>query len=99
MKDRLVCIWRWMASHRIVVGLCLYLAALYVYPSLIFVLPVIGLVNLDPINTATTKNIMPGLADSFFKNDPLMEFLKARHHVYPGGPQIQENFLTFMGTL
>ncbi len=22
-----------------------------------------------------------------------MEFLKARHHVYPGGPQIQENFL------
>ena len=36
----------------------------------------IGLINLDPINTATTKTIMPGLADSFFKNDPLLLFLK-----------------------
>lgn len=50
-------------------------------------------VSLDPINTAATKNIMPGLADDFFKADPLTEFLKNRHHVYPGGPQIQENLI------
>lgn len=49
--------------------------------------------NLDPINTATTKNIMPGLADGFFKNDPVLMFLKDRSHTYPGGPTIQENFL------
>lgn len=49
--------------------------------------------NLDPINVAATKNIMPGLADNFFQNDPLLEYLKARYHTYPGGPQIQENFL------
>lgn len=50
-------------------------------------------VSLDPVNTATTKNIMPGLADDFFKADPNLEFLKNRHHVYPGGPEIQENLL------
>lgn len=49
--------------------------------------------NLDPINTAATKNIMPGLADNFFKNDPLLLFMKERYHTYPGGPQIQENFI------
>lgn len=85
--------WRWARAHPLVVLACLYVAALWAHPEMIFTAPfVIGLVNLDPINTATTKNIMPGLADNFFKNDPLMEFLKNRHHVYPGGPQIQENF-------
>lgn len=49
--------------------------------------------NLDPINTAVTKNIMPGLADGFFKNDPLLLFLKDRYNTYPGGPTIQENFV------
>jgi hypothetical protein len=49
--------------------------------------------NLDPVNTAATKNIMPGLADNFFKNDPLLEFMKRRVHKYPGGPLVQENFL------
>lgn len=54
---------------------------------------IFGVINLDPINTATTKNIMPGCADDFFKGDPLLEFMKKRHHVYPGGPLIQENLL------
>ena len=49
--------------------------------------------NLDPVNTAATKNIMPGLADNFYKNDPLLEMMKRRTHKYPGGPLIQENFL------
>ncbi len=88
---------QWALAHQFLVLATLYLLALLAFPTLIYTLYaapfVVGLVNLDPINTATTKNIMPGLADNFFKNDPLMEFLKARHHVYPGGPQIQENFL------
>lgn len=53
----------------------------------------LGSINLDPVNTAVTKNIMPGCADDFFKADPLLEFMKGRHHVYPGGPLIQENLL------
>jgi hypothetical protein len=89
---------RWAAAHPRLTAAFVYVLALYFDPTLLALgglgLPfLIGQVNLDPINTATTKNIMPGLADNFFKNDPLMEFLKARHHVYPGGPQIQENFL------
>jgi hypothetical protein len=85
---------RWLAAHRFLVVVAGLLVLALSHPEVLVLAPaVIGLVNLDPINTATTKNIMPGLADNFFKNDPLMEFLKARHHVYPGGPQIQENFL------
>lgn len=50
--------------------------------------------NLDEINTLSVKRIMPGLADSFFKNDPLLAFLKRnRHEVWTGGPLVQENFL------
>ena len=50
--------------------------------------------NLDEINTLTTKKIMPGLVDDFFKNSPVLAFLKRnRYKVWAGGPQIQENFL------
>jgi hypothetical protein len=50
--------------------------------------------NLDEINTLTTKKIMPGLVDNFFKNSPVLAFLKRnRYKVWAGGPQIQENFL------
>lgn len=50
--------------------------------------------NLDEINTLTTKKIMPGLVDNFFKNSPILAYLKRnRYKVWTGGPQIQENFL------
>lgn len=50
--------------------------------------------NLDEINTLAQKKIMPGLADNFFKNGPLLAFLKRnRYKVWQGGPQIQENYL------
>jgi hypothetical protein len=53
------------SDQRRLIGLAICLVALYYHPELMFFVPVIGLVNLDPINTATTKNIMPGLADNF----------------------------------
>lgn len=81
-------------KHPRVAALALWVIGLLIHPHAVFAAPfLMGIVNLDPINTATTKNIMPGLADDFFKNDPLLEFMKTRHHTYPGGPQIQENFL------
>lgn len=50
--------------------------------------------NLDEINTLTTKTIMPGIVDDFFKNDPLLQFFKRnRYFPYVGGPLVQENFL------
>ncbi len=49
---------------------------------------------LDEINTLTTKKIMPGLVDNFFKNSPLLAYLKKnRYKVWQGGPTIQENYL------
>jgi len=99
MRSLLVHLRTWGLVHLRILA-CVALALLilthpHTLAALAGLLPffVIGLINLDPINTATTKNIMPGLADSFFKNDPLLEFFKARHHVYPGGPLIQENLI------
>lgn len=84
----------WTVAHPRVVACLVTLLTAYLHPHALWALPVvIGSINLDPVNTATTKNIMPGLADSFFKADGLTEFLKNRHHVYPGGPQIQENLI------
>jgi hypothetical protein len=51
-------------------------------------------INLDPINTAATKNIMPGLVDLYFKDDPVLAMLKAqRLFDMLGGPSFQENFM------
>ncbi|HET9258277.1 MAG TPA: hypothetical protein VFO16_24190 [Pseudonocardiaceae bacterium] len=84
----------WTLSHPRLTVLLVYLAAIWLHPSTAAALPfIVGFITLDPVNTATTKNIMPGLADDFFKADPLLEFFKNRHHVYPGGPIIQENLI------
>ena len=49
---------------------------------------------LDELNTATHKKIVPGIADLFFRNDPLLAYLKRnRYKVWTGGPLIQENYL------
>lgn len=50
--------------------------------------------NLDELNVATRKRIMPSLADNFFKSGPIMAYVKAdRMAIFPGGTQIQENFI------
>lgn len=50
-------------------------------------------IQLDEINTATTKMIMPGVVDGFFKAGPLMAMAKSRFSRKWVGPQIQENFM------
>lgn len=50
--------------------------------------------NLDELNVATRKRILPGLVDSFFKNGPVMRFVKEKRlKIFPGGTHIQSNFL------
>jgi len=50
--------------------------------------------NLDEVNTLARKRILPGLVDNFFKNSPLLAYVKNnRLGSWTGGPQIQENFL------
>ncbi len=48
---------------------------------------------LDEINTITTKRIMPGVADNYFKAGPLMAYLRNRFTRKWTGPTIQENYL------
>lgn len=50
-------------------------------------------IQLDDINTVTTKTIMPGVVDGYFKAGPLLAMLKSRFTRKWVGPQIQENFM------
>lgn len=50
--------------------------------------------NVDEINVATRKRIMPSLADNFFKSGPVIRYTKEdRMAIFPGGSLIQENFI------
>jgi len=50
--------------------------------------------NLSELNVVTQNDIMPDVADGFFKNGPVMAYMKEnRMKVFQGGAAIQENFL------
>ena len=53
----------------------------------------LGPILLDDVNTVTTKTIMPGVVDNFFKAGPLVAYLKTRFTRRWIGPQIQENYM------
>jgi hypothetical protein len=49
---------------------------------------------LDELNTSTQRYIVPGVIDNVFKNDPLLAYMKKNNiEKFPGGTQIQENFV------
>lgn len=49
---------------------------------------------LDELNTSTQRHIVPGIIDQVFKNDPLLAYMKKNNlEKFPGGTQIQENFI------
>lgn len=49
---------------------------------------------LDELNTSTQRNIVPGIVDNVFKNDPLLAYMKKNNlEKFTGGTQIQENFI------
>jgi hypothetical protein len=49
---------------------------------------------LDPVNTITQKDILPGVTDLVFKSGPTMAYIKRSClEKYQGGPSWQENFL------
>jgi len=50
--------------------------------------------NLSELDTATVKEIMPSLADNFFKSGPIVRYCKEnRMKLFEGGTSIQENFI------
>lgn len=49
---------------------------------------------LDELNTSTQRHIVPGITDNVFKNDPALAYFKTNMlEKFPGGTQIQENFV------
>jgi hypothetical protein len=50
-------------------------------------------IQLDDVNTTTTKEIMPGVVDGYFRAGPVIAMAKARFTRKWIGPQIQENFM------
>lgn len=48
---------------------------------------------LDELNTSTKVEIVPGVVDQVFKNDPLLAYLRQNNiERFTGGTEIQENF-------
>lgn len=50
-------------------------------------------IQLDDVNTVTTKEIQPGVVDGYFKAGPIVAMCKSRFTRKWVGPQIQENFM------
>lgn len=83
-------------ANPIFTGLCLAILSLIVRGSLspLAALPLLmGPVQLDDVNTVTTKTIMPGVVDNFFRAGPVIAYLKSRFTRKWIGPQIQENYM------
>jgi hypothetical protein len=86
----------WLIRHPRLTTLALWLLTCYIRPDLaaagaaIFV---VGVIQLDDINTVTTKEIQPGVVDGYFKAGPYIAMAKSRFTRKWVGPQIQENFM------
>ncbi len=88
---RRVCLW--LGAHPRLLAVVVALVALYVRPESLPFLPIALAIQLDDVNTVTTKEIMPGVVDGYFKGGPLIAMMKARFTRKWIGPQIQENYL------
>lgn len=89
---------RWLdhqiRTHPRLLSILLWLGACLWAPHLALTAPLlVGLVQLDDVNTITTKDIMPGVADNFFLAGPITAYCKSRFTRKWVGPQIQENYL------
>ena len=84
---------RWLADHPRLTALGA-LAVFLVHPRPdVAWLFLVGAIQLDDVNTVTTKEIMPGVVDGYFRAGPLVAMCKARFNRKWIGPQIQENFM------
>jgi hypothetical protein len=76
-------------------GLALLAAAVGVAlaPDQYWPLLLLGVIVLDDVNTVTTKEIIPGVVDGYFKAGPLIAMCKSRFTRKWVGPQVQENLM------
>ncbi len=79
---------------RMALGVLVALVSGWLHPETVWAAPfLIGSILLDDVNTVTTKTIMPGVVDNFFKSGPVIAYLKTRFTRRWIGPQIQENYM------
>lgn len=81
------------ACQIVIAALTLLVSWVHPHATLGLSLLVVGAIQLDDVNTITTKDIMPGVADNFFRSGPLVAYLRNRFTRKWVGPQIQENYL------
>jgi hypothetical protein len=83
--------------HSRLTAVAVWLLTLWIHPDLALgtgaVIFMIGEIQLDDINTVTTKEIMPGVVDGYFKSGPFIAMARNRFTRKWIGPQIQENFM------
>lgn len=84
----------WTKTHRSLAVVLVAALLAILHPHALWAVPfAVGSIQLDDVNTITTKDIMPGVADNFFKSGPVTAYLRARFTRKWVGPQIQENYL------
>jgi hypothetical protein len=84
---------RWLGAHPLITALLFLVVAHFVHPGALTLVPIALAIQLDDVNTVTTKEIMPGVVDGYFKGGPCIAMCKARFTRKWIGPQIQENFM------
>jgi len=83
----------WLRDHPRLTSVLLTLLATWIHPTGLLALPMVLAIQLDDVNTVTTKEIMPGVVDGYFRGGPCIAMCKARFTRKWIGPQIQENFM------
>ena len=90
---RLLQIAQWLVTHPRLTGLACWGFAVWLRPESLWVLPVVLAIQLDDVNATTTKEIMPGVVDGYFKAGPVVAMCRSRFTRKWIGPQIQHNFM------
>lgn len=86
----------WLGDHPLIFRLVtsgIVLLAYQLHPTTLLAVPMILAIQLDDVNTVTTKEIMPGVVDGYFKGGPCIAMCRTRFTRKWIGPQIQENFM------
>src|SRR6266540_3963624 len=81
----------WLEAHPRLTAAVLLLAAAYLHPSALLL--VVGVLQLDDVNTVVTKEIQPGVVDAYFRAGPAIAMCRQRFTRKWIGPQMQENFM------
>jgi len=84
---------RWLGDHPRLTAMLGALILWALHPHALAASLLVGVIQLDDVNTVVTKEIQPGVVDGYFRGGPCIAMCKARFTRKWIGPQIQENFM------